>query len=174
MHLPGSLFICPATDKPVAMSTADIRLNSNWKNVPDDIGYSLASPYPSVAAANGGFQWSPALGSEFALIADINPGTRGGVNPPNNSVGPRHDAPRAAMAAANSNNHQNAGQNVVYADGHVEFQMTPYCGAQRPNVAFRDNIYTAGAGEGGITSDLALPVDKWDSVLLPTDDPGGK
>jgi prepilin-type processing-associated H-X9-DG protein len=76
------------------------------------------------------------------------------------------------MAAANSNNHRNKGQNVVYIDGHVEFQTTPYCGAHRAGL--RDQIYTAGAGDGGTCDEKSLPVDKQDSVLLPTDDPGGR
>jgi prepilin-type processing-associated H-X9-DG protein len=78
------------------------------------------------------------------------------------------------MAAANSNNHGNKGQNVLYADGHVDFQTTPYCGMLHPETGIRDNIYTAGTGDGGITDDTALPVDAHDSVLLPTDDQGGR
>jgi len=77
------------------------------------------------------------------------------------------------MAAANSNNHRNKGQNVLYADGHVEFSETPYCGAPRDN-GLRDHIYTAGAGDNGVCDESAMPVDDKDSVMLPTDDPGGK
>jgi prepilin-type N-terminal cleavage/methylation domain-containing protein/prepilin-type processing-associated H-X9-DG protein len=173
-QLPATLFICPSTEAQSGFAGSANRSSSNWKNYPDNATYSLAAPYPTPAAEAAGFAWKASLGPEFALIADINPGTRGGANPPNNVVSPPSNASSAKMAAANSNNHRNKGQNVLYADGHVEFSITPYCGASRPNTPIRDNIYTAGAGNGGICSELAMPIDKWDSVLMPTDDPGGK
>ncbi|MDB5294918.1 MAG: hypothetical protein JWO31_901 [Phycisphaerales bacterium] len=174
-QLSPAMFICPATaGTPYA---GDPRKSSNWKSIPEQMTYSLAVPYPTPAAGTAGagaLQWRPAsLGPEFAVMADINPGTRGGTRPANNVVAPPHTAAPAAMAAANSNNHGNAGQNVLYADTHVEFQPTPYAGEFRVG-GFRDHIYTAGTGDGGVTSELALPVDDKDSVLLPTDDPGGK
>jgi type II secretory pathway pseudopilin PulG len=168
--LSPAMFVCPATE--AQPYPEDPRESSNWKSIPEQMTYSLAAPYPSETAVRP-FQWKNTLGPEFAIMADINPGTRGGVDPPNNVVAPRHDAPKAKMAAANSNNHRNAGQNVLYADTHVEFWTTPYAGEYRPD-GIRDNIYTAGAGDGGITSELAMPVDNHDSVMLPTDDPGGK
>ena len=168
--LSPALFICPAT---AAVPYAeDPRESSNWKSIPEQMTYSLAAPYPA-PTATGSFEWRNTLGPEFAIMADINPGTRGGTNPPNNVVAPAHTAAKDKMAVANSNNHKNAGQNVLYADAHVEFQITPYAGEMRPN-GIRDNIYTAGTGDGGITGELAMPVDAHDSVLLPTDDPGGK
>jgi prepilin-type N-terminal cleavage/methylation domain-containing protein/prepilin-type processing-associated H-X9-DG protein len=172
-QLASAIFICPSTDSTPGFVTVDPQLSSNWERIPDNLSYSLAAPYPSPAGAAEGFVWKNTINSEFALAADINPGTRGGSNPPNNVVGPRHDASARQMAAANSNNHRNKGQNVLYADGHVEFQPTPYCGALHSN-GFRDHIYTAGAGDGGICDDTALPVDARDSVLMPSDDPGGK
>jgi prepilin-type N-terminal cleavage/methylation domain-containing protein/prepilin-type processing-associated H-X9-DG protein len=172
-QLSPALFICPSTEGVPGFATSDPQLSSNWERIPDNLSYSLAAPYPSPAGAADGFAWKNTLGSEFALAADINPGTRGGSNPANNVVGPVHAAATRQMAAANSNNHGNKGQNVLYGDGHIEFQTTPYCGAMHAN-GFRDHIYTAGATDGGICDDTALPVDAKDSVLLPTDDPGGK
>lgn len=168
------LFICPSTDAEPAFVTVDRDLSSNWEDFPKNVSYSLATPYPSTAADRGGFAWKNTLNPQFAFLADINPGTRGGSNPPNNVVGPAHDASATAMAAANSNNHRNHGQNVVYGDGHVEFQTTPYCGAVHRDTGIRDNIYTAGNGDGGLSGDKALPVDRYDSVMFPTDDPGGQ
>jgi len=85
--------------------------------------------------------------------------------------------------AGNSNNHKKDGQNVLYGDGHVEFQSSPYSGSFRDDVGFRDNIFTAdnarGASGSGVSHDkgfvstTAFPQDQFDSVLLPTDDPGG-
>ncbi|HEX3357121.1 MAG TPA: prepilin-type N-terminal cleavage/methylation domain-containing protein [Tepidisphaeraceae bacterium] len=172
MHLSPLLFICPSTPSVPWSSQVDPQLSSNWERIPDNCSYSMAAPYPTPAGERDGFNWRSTFSTDFALFADINPGTRGGSNPPNNVTGPTHNAPALKLRAGNSNNHQNRGQNVVYGDGHVEFQTTPYCGAMHPG-GFRDNIYTAGIGDGGICDDKALPVDKKDSVLLPTDDAGG-
>jgi prepilin-type N-terminal cleavage/methylation domain-containing protein/prepilin-type processing-associated H-X9-DG protein len=171
--IPSSTFVCPATDAVPGFVSVDPHTSSNWERIPENMNYSLATPFPTVSAEQNGFNWRNTMSAEFALAADINPGTRGGTRPPNNVTGPPHDAPLAVMAAANSNNHANQGQNVLYADGHVEYSTTPYCGAFRVG-GIRDNIYTSGPGDGGITDDTALPVDKQDSVMLPTDDPGGK
>ena len=63
--------------------------------------------------------------------------------------------------------------NQLYADGHVEFQETPFSGMQGsgPGAAgFRDNIYTANRENRGAQSP---PKDQLDSILLPTDDSRG-
>ncbi len=171
--LPPSMFICPATNATPWDPKVSVNLSSNWESIPDNCTYSLATPFPSDTVAGAEFDWRNAYRSEFAMVADINPGTRGGGSPPNNVTGPAHNASFKLMRAANSNNHKNRGQNVAYGDGHVQFQITPYCGEIHPG-GTRDNIYTAGTGDGGICSELATPVDKHDSVLMPTDDPGGK
>ena len=71
------------------------------------------------------------------------------------------------MQKANSFNHQQEGQNVLFGDGHVEWLSDPFCGTQH------DNIYTAGGPE--IKADertkaviTASPVSGTDSILLPT------
>ena len=167
------LFICPATDAMPGFRVEQMEESSNWDSIPENMTYSMATPYPTAAAAKSGFRWANTLKSQWPLFADINPGTRGGARPPNNVVGPAHNASAAKLRAANSNNHQNRGQNVGYGDGHVEFQTTAYCGLPRP-ASVRDNIYAAGTGDFGDCGTKALPVDEKDSVLLPTDDPGGK
>ena len=172
-RLPMKIFICPSTDAEPGFQNEDILQSSNWDQIPLNLSYSMATPFPSPAATKAGFQWKTWIGSDFVIAGDMNPGTKGGSNPPNNVVGPAHDAPPNQLAAANSNNHANKGQNVVYGDGHVEFQTTPYCGAYHPTTGIRDNIYTAGIGDGGTCDEKSLPVDAKDSVLLPTDDPGG-
>uniref|UniRef100_UPI002586F3E4 hypothetical protein n=1 Tax=Arthrobacter sp. TaxID=1667 RepID=UPI002586F3E4 len=57
-----------------------------------------------------------------------------------------------ALARGNSTNHHQAGQNVLYVTGGVEFQTTPYCGY------LNDNIYTAQAAKPS-TQPLQLPAD---------------
>jgi prepilin-type processing-associated H-X9-DG protein len=77
----------------------------------------------------------------------------------------------AELRNGNSLNHSGDGQNVLYGDGHVEFQNSPLCGSHR------DNIYTYGdSGVDPVTHDarptggegiLGSPVGPGDSVLLP-------
>ncbi|MGA2501111.1 MAG: hypothetical protein ABSH20_25520 [Tepidisphaeraceae bacterium] len=72
----------------------------------------------------------------FVLAADMNPG----------------------IAGKNSRNHEWRGQNVLFADYHVEWKSTPACGVSG------DDIYTNKTGEME-----ASPVDAGDSVPLPID-----
>jgi prepilin-type N-terminal cleavage/methylation domain-containing protein/prepilin-type processing-associated H-X9-DG protein len=173
-NLPPQVVICPSTDAEPGFVNEDRFQSSNWHFVPENMTYSLAVPFPGPTATSAGYVWKNTLKSDFALMADINPGTRGGSVPPNNVIAPPHVASMRAMAQANSNNHRNRGQNVLYGDGHVQWSFTPYCGMPRRADGLLDHIYTAGAGDGGQCDDKALPVDEKDSVLLPTDDPGGK
>jgi prepilin-type processing-associated H-X9-DG protein len=86
------------------------------------------------------------LAAGAAVMADKGPGP---VSSP-----PAADAPPLEMRRANSNNHGGAGQNVLYGDGHVDFQRTPYCG-YRGDDGPGDNIYTAAAEKptsGGLTA----------------------
>jgi prepilin-type processing-associated H-X9-DG protein len=71
------------------------------------------------------------------------------------------------MHKANSTNHRQAGQNVLYGDGHVSWQEHPFCGMRR------DNVYTvSGADDGGVTTSGTIagsPRWRGDSVLLPAE-----
>ena len=130
------------------------------------VTYSYINPYPSQAAVAQGFKLNYTLTSDFAIAADMNPGPPGVV-----AVAP--NSPRVQMSQANTRNHNGDGQNVLYADGHVEFQNTPFCGMQRgtpPAQTYRDNIYTFGAGFGAATAGVGVvgaAADPLDSILLP-------
>ena len=159
------VFVCPSVrDAEPWDFGGGGRAARNVSNFPGRqfLSYSYANPYPTPAAAKAGYQLTYSLTSDFAIVADMNPGAPGAT-----SAGPQ--SPRAAIAAANSRNHAGDGQNVLYADGHVEFQDTPFCGMLR-NAGdapgpFRDNIYTHGSGAtAGVRG---APVDALDSVLLP-------
>ena len=68
------------------------------------------------------------------------------------------------MAQGNTRNHwERTGQNVLYADGHVESQIHPFVGVGH------DNIYTFGAAAGttGGEGIEGPPRTRDDSVLLP-------
>ena len=155
-HIPPNLLYCPYNDvNEFESEPADPNTRANFTNYRKNLGYSFANPYPDAAAATSGYKWLGRLGAEFALAADINPGTK----PPYNDVAtPTASSPWPAMKKANSPNHERDGQNVLYGDGHVAWTHNPFCGVGA------DNIYVNANRQVD-----ASPVDKNDSILLPTD-----
>ena len=88
-----------------------------------------------------GYTLNNYLPAEFALMADKNPGISALGS---NVTAPAYTAEPFDIAQANSNNHGRAGQNVLYADGHVAFQTTPYCGVGHGRGA-REYFYRSSA-----------------------------
>ena len=178
--LTSEVFICPSSQgERDTFGGKSVQERSNFNDVPLNLTYSYIAPYPSSAARDAGFKLNYTLTSDFAIAGDINPGTTGG-NPKDDVKTPRPNSARKDMQNANSNNHNGDGQNVLYADGHVEFQNTPYCGMLRTTTAggtsFRDNVYTATAGVELSTAHHSKegPQDQNDTVLYPVDDAGSQ
>ena len=77
------------------------------------------------------------------------------------------------MARANTNNHFNKGQQVVYVDAHVEWNTDVFCGPRKPGRVWRDNIYAdsmgvdEATGKGG--KPHSQPNDRFDVILHPGD-----
>jgi len=136
-QMPAVIFACPYND--VIQYEADPAVNissrSNFTDVKKNLGYSFANPYPSTALAKTGYQLTSHLNPAFVVGADLAPKEGGNANSPN---------------------HEDRGQNVLFADGHVEFSSSPLVGIQQ------DNIYTNKLGVAG-----GMPVDANDTVLLP-------
>ena len=159
-------FCCPSTAvKPAQLARAKSVLDMSNFPSEDNLSYSVALPYPDRAAVNKGYRWNATLAAEFAVMADMNPGGVGAcdVTP---AKGPRDEnAPPQMMMRANSMNHDGAGQNVLYGDGHVAFADNPFVGAKH------DNIYTvSGSADGSVTTSATIagiPAWQGDSVLLP-------
>lgn len=118
----------------------DLSQRSNFTDYKKNLGYSFANPYPDANAVAAGYQFINKMNPAFALAADLNPGTGAGKN---------------------SRNHEGRGQNVLFADYHVEWKSTSLCGVM---AGTPDDIYTNKAG-----AIMASPVDTTDSVLLPSD-----
>jgi prepilin-type N-terminal cleavage/methylation domain-containing protein/prepilin-type processing-associated H-X9-DG protein len=158
-HLPPTLFICPYNDATSYVAdSSDLDGRSNFTNQYQNLSYSFANPYPNAAAAALGYRLTTRLPSDFAVAADRNPG----VDIHDNVYAPiSASSPQSLMNKANSDNHEQDGQNVLYGDGHVSWHTNPFCGMQQ------DNIFTARNDPSQVT---ASPVDANDSVLLPTDD----
>ncbi|HYE20910.1 MAG TPA: prepilin-type N-terminal cleavage/methylation domain-containing protein [Tepidisphaeraceae bacterium] len=164
-ELTSELFICPSSnddkdDFGGGTNTAQTRSNFTKRT---NLSYSTAHPYPDSNAVSAGYKWNQTLGADFALAGDWNSGTNTGYD----VTLPKSDTASAKdMQKANSFNHQGQGQNVMYGDGHVEWQQHPFVGMNK------DNIYTvSGSTDGTVpTSTTASGRPKWrgDSVLLPS------
>jgi len=166
----AEVFVCPSSnDEKDTYGTAAGANAQNHASFSDkkNFSYSIANPYPNTTAVNGGYRWNSTLGAEFAVAADINPGKANGYDV---SLADEFSSAKD-MQKANSPNHQGAGENVLYGDGHVEFQQNPFCGTKR------DCIYTVAGGTATTpttTSNVspaggnAQPLWSGDSVLIPT------
>lgn len=162
----SAAFICPAsaaTPDNFGGRPHTVIEKSNFPSA-DFLSYSYANPYPSAAAARLGYKLKQGISPDFAVAADMNPGSDALTTL---TLG----SPISELRKGNSLNHNGDGQNVLYGDGHVEFQNNPLCGSHR------DNIYTYGdsgldaktdmnrsTGGAGI---LGSPVSIEDSILLP-------
>ena len=167
--LTPQIFMCPSAGSSVrvedfsanandpAQTSVDPRQHSNFQDTfvsvpaPTNLNpgasrfsYSIQNPYPAIGAIQQGWTWSAELDATYVLAADINPGVaQAGWNPVTQAsdfIGLRLNSP----------NHKFKGQNVLFADAHVDFHPTPYCGMLRDDVyaapgikKFHDNIYTA-------------------------------
>ena len=187
--LGAAVWNCPSastTPDPFSSSTSGTKIPpgpqgySMWDNPANQyLSYSMENPFPSTNAATTGFHWnSSSLGADFPLAGDINPGMSNSGGPSGMGTDPTKvtsGSDRITMTRGNSNNHQNDGQNVLYADGHAEWQPSPYAGPiiGMGSNTWNDNIYTARTSAmtdtGGSFGANALSYDNLDAILLPTE-----
>lgn len=183
-NLPPAVFICPSSNiaipcafpahngLPQGPQSYDCWGDAAKTPFRQYLSYSMESPFPSTHAIKTGWRWSPTvLGADYALVADINPGRadnleRGEVD----LLSVTEDMSPVQLRGANSPNHAKEGQNVMYGDGHVEWQTTCFCGplfalGGRPA---RDNIYTSHNATKATNGNTKKPFDRQDSILCPT------
>jgi prepilin-type N-terminal cleavage/methylation domain-containing protein len=176
-----AVFICPSTQNVQDFGpgiTYGVQDMSNWTDITQNISYSYNCPFPSSSAVAGGWKFNNTLGSDFVMAADRNPGnnqTMANGSTATTAVSTvAYNSGARDMARGNSNNHGNEGEEVLYCDGHVEFQNTPFCGPQRVGGLYQDNIYTTnqsasattGAGGQDTLTNTGL-IDLYDTYLLP-------
>ena len=151
-RLPAAVFICPYNDVTnFSADDANPQARSNFTDYKSNLSYSFADPYPDTALAARGYRWCVRAhaAAEFAVAADLNSGTS------HAGLGPQ--SPNRAMQDANSRNHEGDGQNVLYADGHVDWRQSVFAGVNA------DDIYADRSG-----TLTGPPSDVDDSLLLPT------
>jgi prepilin-type N-terminal cleavage/methylation domain-containing protein/prepilin-type processing-associated H-X9-DG protein len=175
------VFVCPSSNgekddfgggaAPAAGATAGNK--TSFSDIKKNLSYSIANPFPNGAAIDAGYKWNNTLGAEFAIGGDMNPGAPAGTNYQVNV--PNTTSSAKDMAKANSQNHQGAGENILFGDGHVEFVQNPFVGQQR------DCVYTKAGGavanptptsntNPSINTANAIPLWGGDSVLIPAYD----
>jgi prepilin-type N-terminal cleavage/methylation domain-containing protein/prepilin-type processing-associated H-X9-DG protein len=153
-HLPTEIFICPYNDDTnYTVDMADPSKQSNFTDWKKNLAYSFANPYPPVAVANAGYRLTNHLRGDFAVAADLNPG----VTQYANVTVAQINGSNRVNEQANSRNHEQDGQNVLYADGHVSWEKTCLVGIAQ------DNIYTNQAN----LWDNVPPLSATDTILLP-------
>jgi prepilin-type N-terminal cleavage/methylation domain-containing protein/prepilin-type processing-associated H-X9-DG protein len=150
---------------------------TNWvgEAVRNNLSYSYQNPYPSNTATSQGFKLNNSITAEFAVMSDKNPGYTTGADNVNAVMS---TSSSRDTRQGNSNNHDKDGQNVLYGDGHVEFQQNPFVGVQRDNIFTARTVTTTTSGNGtgvyGGTGNATFwatsPYDANDSFLLPHDD----
>jgi prepilin-type N-terminal cleavage/methylation domain-containing protein/prepilin-type processing-associated H-X9-DG protein len=162
------VFICPSSNADrYDLANQSIQSYTNWdtgsgnRSIAKALSYSYQNPYASTDAVSNGFQFNDSMTADFALMADINPGTGG-----NDQADTAFGSSGSLMRRANSNNHDKDGQNVLYADGHVDWTTSPYVGTQSDNIyTYRGSTTATSTGTAGNGS----PYDANDSILLPVD-----
>jgi type II secretory pathway pseudopilin PulG len=156
-NLPASLFICPATNGiPDDFGGGLVSSHSNFTDISLNLRYSMQNPYASKTALDLGFTWTTSLPSDFIIMADLNPAEPSLYE---RIPGMKEVLPYNVYDVCNSANHDRVGQNVLYADGRIEFQTTPNCGIGG------DHIYLSKSNRL-----MEGPQDGADSILLPTMD----
>jgi len=169
----SAVFVCPSSNATADTygNTGNTALNrTNWSNIQANLSYSYQNPYPDVTAVGSGFKMVQGLEPTFAIASDINPGISGSTDTPYGGILALTTASSATqLRVGNSNNHGKDGQNILFGDGHVEFDNNIFVGVARDNIFTRNTINAgvpSATGYGPLDSSSAAN----DNVLLPTDD----
>ena len=144
----ANLFVCPSSQEtPDNFGNTAPKKRANFTSSAN-LSYSFQCPYPDTAGVAAGYRWTNRQKPNFVLMADLNPGVG---NPADNVTTPTATSSAKQQQIANSRNHNKAGQNVLFADGHVEFAMNVFVGVNG------DNIYTR-QGATALLNDTTIPL----------------
>ena len=154
MDVPADVLACPAARRHglAQIDTFDRTTSKSRSNFSARLNYnySLANMYPTTRATQAGYRldnFKTHLPAWFAIAADTNPGGK-------EIATATTQLSRKGMRMTNSPNHQRDGQNVLFADGSVDFFQSPFVGP------LFDSVYNS----AGTFPD---PASATDAVLLP-------
>ena len=142
-EVPTFRFVCPGAELAQAddLGGKSAAERSNFSSIKLNLTYGMHNPYANDTTLAAGFGWGPQwLKANFPLVADMGPAP----------------ASKLSLHSPNSPNHEGEGQNVLYADGSVEFKTTPLAGIDQDNIyrTRNNNIFDS-------------PQDPSDAILLP-------
>jgi prepilin-type N-terminal cleavage/methylation domain-containing protein/prepilin-type processing-associated H-X9-DG protein len=174
-EITAEVFTCPSSNAEkwdFGGGTATAQSWNNWNGVSGlqkNLSYSYADPYPSTLAIAAGFKLNTSISAEYAVASDLNPGRvgAGGVNATSDVTYPTSTSSAKDMKKANTLNHDQDGQNVLFGDGHVEFVQNPFVGIAKDNIFTYETALNANCPAGAAGCNYS-PYDANDSVLLPT------
>jgi hypothetical protein len=119
--------------------------------------YSYHMPYGPYALTSS---YLPGV----AVAADPSPWMKAPSANPNNFAYFDPDGDKEAIKAGNCSTHQGDGQNVLFMDAHVSFNLNSFCGVND------DNIYTYWDGQdirrGAVPNLKSQPKGRLDSMLV--------
>jgi prepilin-type processing-associated H-X9-DG protein len=124
------------------------------------ISYSIVYPWSGTGTSPN---WRGNMDNSAPVMCDMAP--LSGSNNKNTTM-----LKGQTTKAYNSSNHDDAGQNVAFGDGHVEFCREPYQGGSG-----QDNIFTTGPTSGQQPAGLnnvGAPISTNDWVMVPVRDAG--
>ncbi len=160
------VFICPSANGEKDNFGGGVNSAVNRVNFTDwtkNLNYSYQNPFGSTTAKGNGWKLNNTISADYAVASDMNPGTSGNND---NVLAPNTTSSAQQMRQANSNNHGEDGQNVLYGDGHVEWQQNPFVGPNRDNIFYANSDTTGKASANPLTDS---PYDANDNVLVPAD-----
>jgi prepilin-type N-terminal cleavage/methylation domain-containing protein/prepilin-type processing-associated H-X9-DG protein len=172
--LTSAVFVCPSssnTPDTFTIAAPNTALSqTNFTNA-INLSYSFQNPYANQTGITNGFGWLQGnFDANFAFGADLNPG--GQYKNVTNGISLLKLTTASSplqLRSGNSLNHNQDGQNVLFADGHVEFDNTCFVGNVGDNI-YTSNAATAVMGGTTATSWCDSPQSGTDTILIPCAD----
>ncbi len=175
--LPTKVFVCPGDKGTSEFKLSDMSavfpsgfdLVDAWNFGPESISYKSCS-FSYHLPFGSAYVLTTSRDPNLAVAADRNPWFKSPASDPATWAEFKPDLPKygglAEQArAGNTISHQRDGQNVLFLDGRVMFEMRSYCGVEQ------DNIYTIGTTNGGASwgtmpALCSIPMSEEDSLLF--------
>jgi len=172
------VFICPSSnDEKDTLGGHPTDWGCNFTAL-KNLSYGFAANmYANSTSVGTGVKWNNTLDPSFAMAGDKGPGTTtGGSTSASVGYTLTTGSTSANKRGGNSVNHDRDGQNLLYADGHAEFQNTSMVGQNNDNV-YNKASATPQTGNGAsaaaaLTGSTAAggdstPAGPEDTILLP-------
>jgi len=189
---PPKVFICPSdplASEPSVLYTAtspdcfpNFGYLSNSSTTPSATGqgesYSIAFPWMynsgntgSNMSASAGNWWINDSKTDVPIVCDMAPQSNTGSGVFQRATTVLNTANTYGSYIFNSGNHSGDGQNVGFADDHVEWDSSPYVGQEGDNIFTYDPSTPSGGGNPmtGLGASGTGPLGSWTMAVPPYD-----